>query len=363
MKTLRLISALLTTAALTVSCSSEDPYSAGFIFSRPASPVNTVYANNVIDSIIVYSYGSWTLTNTGGQSGWCTPDRTQGPGATVFSIPLRFTQNTTGEPRSAQFTFYDKNHSDDAHSTLLYWQYATRGDGAMGNAPEVKTITGSDGSRFTFTYDELHRPTALHVTLNETTLHNIQLHYSDYDSTLTVTNNARTMKAHYGSDYQPLLLTGATDTIGYYSQYYNNYTQMPANHAFNIEHHSYQQPTKRYAFLMNGQSLLPDSLHNADSLRIATDKLTENLKLTYSQTDNRRQTVDVNSLIFGTRECDPYQLLSLFRYARNTSVISEATGNEADDRISVTTTLNADKSISTVTVSRHGQQTVYTLEY
>ena len=362
MKTIKLLAVLLTTVALTIACKSDDPYSAGFIFYKPSSPVTTVYANNVIDSIVVFSYGRWTLKSST-QGNWCTPDRTQGTGSTISSLPIRFTQNTTGEPRNALFTFYDDQHPDDAHSSLAYWQYATRGDGAMGNAPEVKTITGSDGSRFVFAYDELHRPTSLQVTLNGETLHNIQLRFNDYDSTLTVTNRSRSMRARYDNDFQPQRLIGETDTIGYYSQYFNNYTQMPANHAFNIEHHSYEQPTKRYAFLMNGQSLLPDSLHNADSLRIASDKMLENLKLTYSQTDNRRQTVDVNSLMFGTRECDPYQLLSLFRYARNTSVISEATGAQADDRITMATTLNADKSISTLTVSRHGQQTVYTFEY
>lgn len=349
---------------LTTSClEDKDSYKAGFVFGKPAQPIQRVYANNVLDSIVFYSHGNWNAYFPDGKSDWCTPDLLEGHGQTIYSIPVRFSQNTTDQLRTATLTFVDSNHPNDAYSSLQFGQYATRGDGTMGSAADVKTITGSDGSRFEFTYDVQHRPTSLRITKDDITLHSISLSYNDNDSLLTVTNKTITMSARYGNDYQPRLLVGANDTVGYYAQYHSNYMQVSENYAFNIEHHRYGQPSKRYALLLNGQSLMPDSLHNADSLRIGTDHMLENLKLHYSTTDNRRQSADVNQLIFGAEQCDPYQLLSLFRYARNTSVISEATGKEPDERITVSTTLNANRSVSTLTVTRRGQEVVYIFEY
>ena len=350
--------------ALLTSClETDDPYNAGFVFNKPAQAVNAIYANNVLDSVIFYSYGNWYAVASEGQTGWCTLDRMQGNAESIYSIPLRFQQNTTDNSRSVRYTFYDANHPDDAHATILYWQYVTRGDGSLGSAADVKAITGSDGSRFEFAYDAQHRPTSLNITKEGAGLHSLSLSFNDNDSILSVFNGQGTMRAKYGNDYQPQLLVGEGDTVGYYSQYYDGYLQASANYAFNIEHRSSGRPIKRYAIKLGGQSLLPDSLHNADSLRIGTDHVIESLKLVYSQTDNRRQSVDVNQLIFGAEECDPYQLLSLFRYARNTSIISEATGKNEEDRITVSTQLNGDRSVNMLTVTRRGQQIVYTFEY
>ena len=370
MRRLSLIICLLAVSvALLTSClNSEDPYRAGFVFTKPSQAVSSIFANNTVDSVVVYSYGKWYVVSSGGQTSWCTLGKTQGNAETINSIPVRFSQNTTGTPRSETFQFIDVNHPDDAHAAILFWQYATRGDGTLGSAADVKSISGSDGSHFAFTYDQLHRPTSLVVTQGEKTLFNLNLDFNDADSTLTVNDHSRTMKGRYGNDYQPLLLMGDNDTVGYYSQYYEGYLQMAVNQAFNIEHHRYGQPTKRYALLLNGQSLLPDSLHNADSLRIATDRMIENLKLTYSTVDNRRQSVDVNQLIFGTEQCDPYQLLSLFRYARNTSIISKAMKDGNGYIVEVE--LNSDGSVHTMTVKKSSGGTVlpdipltYTFEY
>ena len=359
-----IICCLSFSVALLTSClETDDTYNAGFVFRKPSQVVNTVYANNLVDSVVIFSYGNWAVSFTEGQSGWCTLGKMEGNGGTFYSFPVLFQQNTTGSSRKAQFKFYDADHPNDAYAPVLYWQYATRGDGALGSAADVKTITGSDGSRFEFSYDEQHRPASLRISKDGIGLHSMSLLFYDSDSTLTVSIDSKTLRAKYGNDYQPLLLVGENDTVGYYAQYYDGYIQASASYAFNIEHHSYGKPTKRYAIKLGGQSLLPDSLHNADSLRIGTDHVVESLKLNYSKIDNRCQSVDVNQLIFGTEDCDPYQLLGLFRYARNTSIVSEATGKNDDERITVSTTLNADGSVSTLTVTRRGQQIVYTFEY
>lgn len=359
-----IICSLAVSVALLTSClETDDPYNAGFVFRKPAQAVNALYANNILDSIVVFSYGNWYASVIDGQADWCALERNQGNAETIYNIPLRFQQNNTGNARSVKFRFYDANHSDEAYVTLFYWQYATRGDGSLGSAADVKTITGSDGSHFEFTYDNQHRPTSLSITKDGVSLHNLSLRFDDVDSILTITKGSSTLRSNYGNDYQPKLLVGETDTIGYYSQVYDGYYQASANYAFNIEHHSYGKPTKRYAMKLGGQSLLPDSLHNADSLRIGTDHMIESLKLGYSQDDNRYQSIDVNQLLFGAEDCDPYQLLSLFRYARNTRIISEATGKDDADRITVSATLNANRSVNTLTVTRRGQQVVYTLDY
>lgn len=364
-----IICLLAVSVALLTSClETDEPYNAGFAFRKPAQAVNTVFANNIVDSIVVFSYGTWTAGLSAGQSGWCTLDRNQGNAGTIYSIPVRFAQNTTDNYRTATYTFRDANHPNDSYASVLYWQYATRGDGSLGSAADVKAITGSDGSRFEITYDEQHRPTSLYLNKDGANLCNLTLRFNDADSILTVVDGVNTLRAAYGNDYQPNLLVGEVDTVGYYAQYYDGYYQASANYAFNIEHHSYGKPTKRYAMKLGGQSLLPDSLHNADSLRIATDHMIESLKLTYSTADNRRQSVDVNQLIFGTEECDPYQLLSLFRFARNTSIISKAM-NDGNGYI-VEPELNNDGSVHTITVKKSSGGTVlpdipltYTFEY
>ena len=138
---------------------------------------------------------------------------------------------------------------------------------------------------------------------------------------------------------------------------------MPASYAFNFEHRRQGHPTTRYAYLLGGKSLEPDSLHCADSLRIDDGNGVRHLKFNYSKADNRCQSVDVNQLLFGAEGCDPYQLLSLFRFTRSTSIVSHTEGRTPADNIIVSTTLNADKSVSTMTVVRQGEEITYTLEY
>lgn len=362
MKTLKLLAASAVVVAVAASClNTKDPYQTGFAFRKPLSAVTNVYANTTLDSIAMFSYGSWAVSAIG-STDWCQMGTTSGKGYTTYVFPVHIEQNTTGKSRSAQFRFFDVNHSDEGYAGLLYYQFATRGDGSLGSAADVESIRGSDGSLFNFSYDDLHRPTSLTISKNGTSLRTMQLSYNDYDSTLVVVDNGRTLTSHYASDYQPQLLIGSGDTVGYYAQYYNVVIAMPATQAFNLEHHTPDGISRAYAYLLGGQYLDPDSLHCADSLRIS-GATRESLKLTYSKADNRRQSVDVNQLIFGAEQCDPYQLLSLFRYTRSTSIISRADGAAATDRIDVSTTLNTQSAVNTMTVARRGEEVTYTFEY
>ena len=373
MKTLRTIFAAAIVLTMTASClNNDDPYRAGFTFVRPTTQSTFVYANNVNEAIVLFSYGSWALNREGGDGGWCVPAIARGGGMATYTIPVSIEQNTTGAARKAQFYFYDTQHPDDAHVSLLYWQYATRGDGTLGNAADVKAISGTDGSRFELDYDAQHRPRSLHITQNGALLHAMSIAYTD--STMTVQHGTKTLTATIGSDYQPQTLIGSGDTIAYQAQHYSNGYPMAANYAFNLVHKTYNGHNTHYAYLLNGQSLMPDSLHCADSLRTAT--VTDNkaaikkMKLVYSKLDNRCQSVDVNQLACGTQQCDPYQLLSLFRYTRSTSIVSEVRHDDGNvNRVEVK--LNADRSVSQMTVTFAGKDgaspladsVTYTFEY
>jgi len=368
MKTFRMLFLSAATLMLAVSCLEEnDPYNAGFFFRKPTSVVTAIYANSQGDSVSFFSYGNWAVNQEAAGGSWCSVGTTSGHGNTWYTFHVTFEQNTTGEGRGVRFNFTDTDHPSEASAAIVYWQYATRGDGTLGNAPDVKTISGTDGSEFVFTYDVLHRPTSLRINRGGTLLRSLSLSYNDRDSLLTVMDGSKTLVSmNYDRDFQPLVLRGSTDTISYETQYYSNGYPMTANNAFNLVHRTLTGQNTYYALLLGGQSLQPDSLHRADSLRIATigsDNVAnvKKWKLVYSQDDNRRQSVDVNQLIFGTEQCDPYQLLSLFRYTRNTSIVSEAIGE--NERISVSTVLNADRSVKTLHVSSQNGGITYTFDY
>ena len=90
-----------------------------------------------------------------------------------------------------------------------------------------------------------------------------------------------------------------------------------------------------------------------------------NLELTYSANDNRCQSIDANQLVRGVEECDPYLLASLFRYTRSTSILKKAKGKQGEENVeyNVSTTLNNDKSIHTMTVSKGAESITYTFNY
>ena len=373
MKTLRNLFAGVAAVMLTASClNSEDPYQAGFYFEKPSYVLNTFFANNQVDTVSMFSYGKWYMTIDAGGD-WFSVNTQSGKANTVYTFPVVFKENATGQGRGAQISFYDSDHPDEAHATVVYWQYGTRGDGSMGNAADVKAITGSDGSRFEFSYDAQHRPLQLRITKDDNLLQHLKLSYNDRDSIITIEDRSKTMTSHYDNDYQPDRLVGNGDTIGYSSQYYN-YMPVSATYAFNLEHRTLLGNNAYYAFLLGGQSLTPDSLHCADSLSIARVTASagtdiKKYKLEYSDADNRYQSVDVNQLIFGTELCDPYQLLSLFRYARQTSIVKKAVANGSANIVEVK--LNANRSVSELRVSFNGkdastsvaESVTYTFEY
>ena len=357
---------LMAAVVLMTSClSNDETYRAGISIERPTSAVNYYYANNTSDSLIFWSYGNWDITDLDGyDNSWLTVPTLNGKGYTDYALRLTFAQNTTGQNRMAGIQINDTSHPGEARHSLAFIQYATRGDGSLGSAADVKSITGSDGSSIDLSYDANHRPTAVKIQKAGQTLAQLQIAYDDRAMQMTVTDNNETFTVSCENDFQPMKLTNASDTIGYFLRY-DKSTGMPvsANYLFNFQHLGQKANTcVTYRFGYNGCSLAPDSLHNADSLYYyKNDKRTLQLGLTYAGIDNRCQTVDANQLLLGVEECDPYLLLSLFRYARNSEVISKARHEDVD--IAVEPALNGDKSIRTLTVKRGSDTVVYTFNY
>lgn len=348
---------------------SKDTYNAGFLFSKPSAPYTFLFANNTEDSLVMQCLGPWQITHSAGSdASWCTIERMSGKGGAIYSLKVDIKQNTTGASRSAQFTIRDTAHPDEAYSSWVYTQYATRGDGTLGNAALVKSITSSNGWAASFEYDQKARPVKFSLTNPDGAISDqMTIDYDESLSLVTVNRGGTTMTGTMGPDYQPQELKGATDTIGYVSQYYSNGMPMSASNAFNFVARSNYRGLQAFSYLLAGQSLAPDSLHHADSIRYVRrwrgeDRdYIEKLKLEYSTQDNRCQSVDVNQLLLGFAECQPMQLLSLFRYTRSTGIVSRALS--ADGDIVVTTRLNADKSVSRMVVSDARKATEVTYDF
>lgn len=360
MKIGKLILGVVAILMMMTSCfDDKDPYSAGINFARPRYLSNGIYANTTVDSVVMLSYGKWGVSLS--DNSWVRMGLTQGNGSVIYRIPVSFDQNTTGQGRQCAVRFYDIDHPDVA-SIFYYVQSATRGDGSLGNAPAVKKITGSDGSLFEFSYDRLYRPVNLTMSKNGTQLRSVTLNYNDRDSSLVVYDNEETYSCTYSPDFQPYSLKSSTDTIGYY-MVKNKYYYLPINTAFSYEHHKSGKVVNAATYYVNGRSLAPDSTHVADSVyQYVNGDLREKVMPKYSNVDNRCQTVDVNQLVEGIDNCDPYLLMSLFRYARHTSVLSEVASATRHQTVEVL--LNADKSISRMTVNTTGgASVVYDFEY
>lgn len=364
-----ILAVLAVTAQLTACLGDESPYNAGFRFSKPSDVRTYIYANPTTDSLVMECYGEWKITADMPDATWCTIDQMKGHGDATYSLGVHFTQNMTNQARLAQFTINDTDHPGEAYATWQYLQYATRGDGSFGSAALVKGITSSDGWNVTIGYDGKSRPVKLVVKGPDGNSDTYTMGYNETEKRLTVNVGNSSLVGDMDKGFQSERLIGVGDTVGYVPQYYPNGMKVSPNDAFNYVA-SHLKRTQGYAYLLGGKSLEPDSLHNADSLvyydrwKLVTNPTTvERYKLEYGQMDNRYQTVDVNQLLLGMDNCDPLQLLAMFRYCRSTSIVTRATSTEGI--ISVTTELNSDKSVRRMVVADglKGTEVTYDFTY
>ena len=371
MKTMKSFLSILAFAGLMTSClSDEASYRAGFTMIKPSASglVSNHYANNTADSLVFFSYGNWAIQDGEyGDNSWITIPIRKGYGEAIYGQRVTMTQNTTGKPRLAHVVLVDTDHPSDAKANMLLYQHATRGDGSLGSAVDVKSIVGSDGSQIQLDYDELHRPTLVDIQKDGSQLARLAISYAESDSVMTITDMGSTYEKAYERDFQPYFLSNNVDTVGYFSRYYSSGYPISANLMFNFEHRGMKQNScVTFRFTDAGAKLDVDSLHNVDTLfYFWKGERIEKLAMTYGADDNRNQSVDVNQLLRGVEECDPYLLASLFRYTRSTSIVTKAVGKKGEDDVeyNVTTQLNADKSVSKLTVANGTQTITYTFNY
>ncbi len=345
------------TLSLLASCLNDDSSSSGFGSMSGFSG----YANNTSGYIAFAALGDWTLTQRTGAD-WCTVERMSGKGNYYYTIPTKFTVNRSGKIRYAQFHLEDVNESK-AYVDFSLFQTATRGDGSLGSAPLVKSITGDDGTDISIAYDGNDRPTDITVKKDGTVLHDLAFTYNEKDTSITVRNSGDYLSGKYALGYQITSLTSATDTISsgqdiFYGSVAISVTRRRAGGEVSGSSQLY----------LNGQKFGADDEHSADSLKYYhryTDgraDYTESLELKMSGTDNRNQSVDANQLLLGVEECNPYMLVPFFRNMRNSLIIAEAKGK--DGKYTVATELNADKSVATMTVTgKNGMAVKYTFGY
>ena len=354
---------LIFCCSMFVSClNKDDSYSSGFTVYDPANRVVSFYANGSSEPIIFFSYGNWSLTKQTAAA-WYDFTPSAGSGETYSMVKVTADENRTGESRYGMIRMNDTDHPGKANADILILQHATRGDGSLGSASDVKRITGSDGSEMRFAYDNLHRPTDFRLTRGSEELRHLAITYRDGDSLMMVVDGATQFSSPFGKSFQPLYMISDRDSMGYTSV-----NSIYITGFFNFEHRNAVASTNTrvsFVFRHTDFSLDPDSLHRADSLFFYKgESLQRKLGLTYSPHDNRCQSIDVNQLLLPLEDIDPYLLLSFYRYARNTSIISQAASPAGQTYARMEVALNDNRSVHELKVIREdGTEVLYTFEY
>lgn len=413
MKIIKTIFAAMAAVALVASCEEQEPssfYSIQVALPHTGNyPIGYKYANEYSDSLKFLSYSPWKIEQTEGDEGFVTINgQTSGKGNMIVSYGVTLSENTTGKSRFATYQIVDSEDASRAKASLRYVQFATRQDGAMGNAAEVKNISGSDGSNIDITYDNRHRPLSISMSAGDMK-REITFAYDDYENTVTATqskyefsyadtlftyNNVKLNGSYEDCFlpnvnsyiYQPRLLMTLNssetalvntfnDTRNYikqtmaYQAFSNNGIEYSFANGFMVKNSIGNKFAQAIGVYYNSKSNLDvDNIYKADSIgveRVYSDNKhkSEMYKLSFSNISNRMTTVDANQLMEGVANCDPYLLLSFYKLARQSYVFAKAEGRKGA-RYTFDTKANADGSIKTLAVTDiNGNKTTYTFSY
>lgn len=413
MKIIKTIFAAMAAVALVASCEEQEPssfYSIQVALPHTGNyPIGYKYANEYSDSLKFLSYSPWKIEQTEGDEGFVTINgQTSGKGNMIVSYGVTLSENTTGKSRFATYQIVDSEDASRAKASLRYVQFATRQDGALGNAAEVKNISGSDGSNIDITYDNRHRPLSISMSAGDMK-REITFAYDDYENTVTATqskyefsyadtlftyNNVKLNGSYEDCFlpnvnsyiYQPRLLMTLNssetalvntfnDTRNYikqtmaYQAFSNNGIEYSFANGFMVKNSIGNKFAQAIGVYYNSKSNLDvDSIYKADSIgveRVYSDNKhkSEMYKLSFSNISNRMTTVDANQLMEGVANCDPYLLLSFYKLARQSYVFAKAEGRKGA-RYTFDTKANADGSIKTFAVTDiNGNKTTYTFSY
>lgn len=413
MKIIKTIFAAMAAVALVASCEKQEPssfYSIQVALPHTGNyPIGYKYANEYSDSLKFLSYSPWKIEQTEGDEGFVTINgQTSGKGNMIVSYGVTLSENTTGKSRFATYQIVDSEDASRAKASLRYVQFATRQDGAMGNAAEVKNISGSDGSNIDITYDNRHRPLSISMSAGDMK-REITFAYDDYENTVTATqskyefsyadtlftyNNVKLNGSYEDCFlpnvnsyiYQPRLLMTLNssetalvntfnDTRNYikqtmaYQAFSNNGIEYSFANGFMVKNSIGNKFAQAIGVYYNSKSNLDvDNIYKADSIgveRVYSDNKhkSEMYKLSFSNISNRMTTVDANQLMEGVANCDPYLLLSFYKLARQSYVFAKAEGRKGA-RYTFDTKANADGSIKTLAVTDiNGNKITYTFSY
>lgn len=413
MKIIKTIFAAMAAVALVASCEKQEPSSFYSIqVALPSTgnyPIGYKYANEYSDSLKFLSYSPWKIEQTEGDEGFVTINgQTSGKGNMIVSYGVTLSENTTGKSRFATYQIVDSEDASRAKATLRYVQFATRQDGALGNAAEVKNISGSDGSNIDITYDNRHRPLSISMSAGDMK-REITFAYDDYENTVTATqskyefsyadtlftyNNVKLNGSYMDRFlpnvnsyiYQPRMLMtldsneaslvntfndtrSNTKQAMAYQAFSNNGIEYSFANGFMVKNSIGNKFAQAIGVYYNGKSdLNVDNIYKADSIgveRVYSDNKhkSEMYKLSFSNISNRMTTVDANQLMEGVANCDPYLLLSFYKLARQSYVFAKAEGKKGA-RYTFDTKANADGSIKTLAVTDiNGNKTTYTFSY
>lgn len=413
MKIIKTIFAAMAAVALVASCEEQEPssfYSIQVALPHTGNyPIGYKYANEYSDSLKFLSYSPWKIEQTEGDEGFVTINgQTSGKGNMIVSYGVTLSENTTGKSRFATYQIVDSEDASRAKASLRYVQFATRQDGALGNAAEVKNISGSDGSNIDITYDNRHRPLSISMSAGDMK-REITFAYDDYENTVTATqskyefsyadtlftyNNVKLNGSYEDCFlpnvnsyiYQPRLLMTLNssetalvntfnDTRNYikqtmaYQAFSNNGIEYSFANGFMVKNSIGNKFAQAIGVYYNSKSNLDvDSIYKADSIgveRVYSDNKhkSEMYKLSFSNISNRMTTVDANQLMEGVANCDPYLLLSFYKLARQSYVFAKAEGKKGA-RYAFDTKANADGSIKTLAVTDiNGNKITYTFSY
>ena len=417
-KTIKTVAAMLTTALLLVACDKAEPSRSYFIqLQKPRtgdSYMGVRYANEISDSVVFYSSTSWAITAYMGAATWLKFNgEMSGKGEQLVKLGVTMEPNKTGSMREAYYRASITGTDEEAYATFAFQQLATRIDGTMGNAPLVKQIDGSDGSRIDIDWDEMSRPTHITmkaglkdldmgITYREQSSGSVEVTFNTnknifvYGDTTYSVNNLTTTGLMEDSRFNgtknviliPRLFTGfeKTGDASMQKQAFDGKSEYASvrneggysafgDGLYNVSFENALMVrmllggfTTIYGVYYNGKfQLYADEEHRADSIAVVRissngNSRYEKYDLEYSNIDGRSTSVDVNQLIEGVEQCDPLMLLSFFKLARQTSVIKKATGRYNTYTVDAKT--RSDGSVESMTVKdKNGKEIVYTLRY
>ena len=320
------------------------------------------YANSNNAFAFFQSSSAWEFQK-GSDASWFTFEKTSGTGPVAGIAFMNTYLNTTDKYRSATINL---TNTEGKSSSAQFYQWGTRGDGSLGSAKDVRRIIGSDGSEIKLYYDGLHRI----VSLTTKTAANVQNDYfftypmaSDSARIMKVAiNGEKTATAQVNFGWQPTgdLATEDKSEIVTWSSVSSTQVTVKRNESAGdrntqtVSLTGYKNPDSELSHTQLVYGYMVDGKTKEMTLKINHD----------AKKSNRKQSVDVNQLIFGVDNINPYMLVGFYRYARCSYIYETAEDTTKNVKFTVTAKLNSDESVQTLEVSREdGSSVTYTFEY